>query len=265
MPDVEALKKHAKTAAQAHSSLNSIKACNQQFPAIEKDERAMLNIYRLFDKSQRTRDHIDPAVEWLLDNFYLILEEIRFIKQICNRKYSGNFTVTGISKNDAVPRVYALADSLLEASDAYLNESIVCVYINEYQKIHALTCRELWAIPVMLKIALVKKIKVIALEFIDSRIHKNSQLKLHPSNNQRQVPSNVLISNAIASLKFITGTKWEDIFDEISIVDKILAEDPARIYYDMDYETRNFYREQIERLSLITSLDEPSIARETVN
>ena len=165
MPDVEALRKHARTAAKAHGSLNLIKVCNHQFPAIEKDEHTLLNIYRQFDRSHRTTDYIDPAAEWLLDNFYVILEEIRTNKQICTRNYSGTFPAIGVSQKDAVPRVYALAERLIESSDAYLNEYIVCNYVNECQIINALTCREIWALPIMLKIALIRKIKIIALQF----------------------------------------------------------------------------------------------------
>lgn len=265
MPDVEALRECARITAQAHSSLNSMKTCNLHFPAIEKDERILLNIYRLFDKKHRTMDFIDPATEWLLDNFYVILDEIRTIKQICNRKYNKNFPARGLSQKDAVPRVYALASNLVEVSDAYLNEQIVCVYLNEYQKTHALTCREIWALPVMLKIALVKKIKFIASRLTDLNIRKKSGQKADSSDNQGQISSKVLISNAIATLKFISGTRWEEIFDQISIVEKILLEDPARIYNDMDFETRNYYREQIERIARIASLDEPIVARQIVN
>jgi hypothetical protein len=265
MPDVEALKKHARVAAQTHASLNSMKVCNKQFPEIEKDECILLNIYRLFDKKHRTMDYVDPAAEWLLDNFYVILDEIRSIKQICNRKYSRSFPVTGASQKDAVPRVYALASNLVEVSDAHLNEHIICIYINEYQKIHALTSREIWAIPVMLKIALVKKINMIASGFTNLQKRKMSEQKLNPTDNHILISSKVLISNAIASLKFLSGTRWEEVFDEISIVDKILSEDPTQVYSDMDFETRNYYREQIERLARITSLDESNIAREVVN
>jgi len=265
MPDVETLRKHARTAAQAHSSLNLMKVCNNQFPAIETDEHTLFNIYRLFDKSHRTTDYIDPVAEWLLDNFYVIFEEIRTIKQICTRKYSGIFPAIGVSQKDAVPRVYALADSLIEASDAYLNEHIVCNYVNEYQLTHALSCREIWAVPVMLKIALIKNIKTIALRFSDLYKYNKSESNLHVTDKQSRVSSKDLISNAIASLKFLSATRWEEIFEEISIVDKVLSEDPAGVYSDMDFETRNFYRKQIEELARTTSFDEPIIARETVN
>src|SRR5699024_4042984 len=66
---------------------------------------------------------------------------------------------------------------------------------------------------------------------------------------KRQTSAKVEIGNAITSLKYISKLKWEDIFEELSIVNKILKKDPAETYPNMDFKSRDYYRGEIAKLA----------------
>ena len=61
----------------------------------------------------------------------------------------------------------------------------------------------------------------------------------------------VSMKNCITSIKEISRMDILDIFENVSIVEKILSKD--EIYVKMDYPTKNMYREEIQKTSQKTS------------
>jgi cellobiose phosphorylase len=59
----------------------------------------------------------------------------------------------------------------------------------------------------------------------------------------------VVFSNAIKSLITLTQLSWFDIFEALSPVDTILKRDPIGVYSNMDFSTRNSYRETVEDIA----------------
>ena len=56
----------------------------------------------------------------------------------------------------------------------------------------------------------------------------------------------------ITSLRLLAIQDWKVFFEQPSRVDQILRLDPANVYATMDFDTRNSYREVIERLARLT-------------
>ena len=71
----------------------------------------------------------------------------------------------------------------------------------------------------------------------------------------------VLFSNCVRSLITLSQLAWTQIFEAVSPVDALLKEDPAGIYADMDFATRNRYREVIEEVARRVSLPETEVAK----
>jgi cyclic beta-1,2-glucan synthetase len=83
--------------------------------------------------------------------------------------------------------------------------------------------------------------------------------------HQEQASFQVTIGNCITSIRLVISLNWEEIFDSLSIVEKILSSDPAHIYSYMDYESRTYYRKQVERIAAYTDITETMVARKAVN
>lgn len=81
--------------------------------------------------------------------------------------------------------------------------------------------------------------------------------------HSRQAAANVTMRNLVTSLRHISDYAWEEWFDHVSLVDKLLAAHPA--YPEMDFRTRNSYRSAIEDLSRHSKLDELTITRRVLN
>lgn len=73
--------------------------------------------------------------------------------------------------------------------------------------------------------------------------------------------SKVAIGNLITSLKEINRIDFLEIFEIINGANEFLKRDPADVYEKMDYKTKNYYREQINKISRKTKISEVYIAK----
>ena len=71
---------HGKTLADSHK-LSTDRAVNSLLRRLANNERVLLGVYGLLSEAAKTGRRIAPAGEWLLDNFYLIEEQIRTAKR----------------------------------------------------------------------------------------------------------------------------------------------------------------------------------------
>ena len=64
------------------------------------------------------------------------------------------------------------------------------------------------------------------------------------------------IGSNINSLRIMDSINWKRFFNKTSRVEKILMEDPAKIYNEMDFETKDYYRHKVEEISKKTNINE---------
>src|ERR1700722_7302749 len=77
--------------------------------------------------------------------------------------------------------------------------------------------------------------------------------------HRKQGASNVTVRNIITSLRLISDVDWKDLFEDLSLVDDLLAADSN--FRDMDFPTRNLYRSAIEDLARGSNLTELDVAQ----
>lgn len=96
-----------------------------------------------------------PAEEWLLDNAEFIEEQVLVVRH----QLSGAFLrdLPGLRKTGK-PRVLSICADYLKHVDGSLDEDLLVSYINFYQEVSVLTIAEAWAIPLILRIALIRRL-----------------------------------------------------------------------------------------------------------
>jgi cyclic beta-1,2-glucan synthetase len=126
--------------------------------ALSDNEDILVHVNGLLKKSVSEKRTISPAGEWLLDNFYLIDEQIRIGKRYLPKGYS-----KGLPKlENGFPRVYGIAIEIVSHSDGHIDIQSLSNFIRAYQKESDLTLGELWAIPIMLRLALLENLSRVA-------------------------------------------------------------------------------------------------------
>jgi cellobiose phosphorylase len=94
----------------------------------------------------------------------------------------------------------------------------------------------------------------------DTTIEKTVELALRTQSSYKSQ-----IGNLITSLNKVSLLNWNNIFESVSIVENILRKDPSGIYLQMDFESRDYYRHQIELFSKKTKYNETRIALKLLN
>jgi cyclic beta-1,2-glucan synthetase len=95
---------------------------------------------------------VTPAAESLLDNFYLIEEQIRTARRHLPKSSSRELPRLANGPNSGYPRVYELALELIAHADGRIDERSLTSFIAAYQTIQPLNLGELCAIPIMVRL-----------------------------------------------------------------------------------------------------------------
>ncbi len=143
---------------------------------LAENEEVIIRVIDLLHEAIQKKTPIAPAGEWLLDNFYLIDEQIQIAKKHLPKGYSKGLPKLSEDSGSAagLPRVYDIAIEIISHSDGHLDIHILQRFIEQYQKISELTLGELWAIPIMLRLALLENLRRVAARVAIDRIDANS-------------------------------------------------------------------------------------------
>ncbi len=71
----------------------------------------------------------------------------------------------------------------------------------------------------------------------------------------------VLIGNGITSIKKIQRLNFLEMFEKINGVEDLLKQDPANVYEQMDYKTKEYYRMKIKEIANATKMSEIYITK----
>ena len=202
------------------------------------------------------------AAEWLLDNDYHVERAVRQIRRDMPERFYRRLPALAGPGEEGLPRVFALAHGFLHASRLQLSLNASVQFVRAYQNAAPLTIAELWAFPVMLRLACLE-ILVAAL----SRLFPELEAPFDPTPQAAEpgaFEDTECVARALANLAVIATIPWKDFFERISRVEEILAGDPAGVYPRMDFDTRDRYRKAIEELAAEAGRGEPDVAGEVL-
>ena len=82
--------------------------------------------------------------------------------------------------------------------------------------------------------------------------------------HQTQAKAKISIGNSITSLNKVASLDWNDIFESLSIVEEILNKDPGHIYPQLDFDSRDYYRNHVEKIGRKLREAETRVARKAI-
>jgi len=193
-----------------------------------------------------------PYTQWLLDNGHVLRATLQQIDKGLPWKYYRQLPTVAGEGNSRQTRVGALVDKAVEIGQGPVELDRFERFCSEYQTKAPLTIGELWALPTMLRIRLMRQ--------ICSTAEKAWQRTLNAGRMTEIEELTSGIAGCITSLRNISAIQWEAFVERLSLVDAILRQDPAGMYARMDFDTRNEYRSTIERAAKKSRQSEWNIA-----
>jgi len=110
------MEQHGKTLAGLHQ-FSSGQAPDQLLSRLAENEGVLIGVRDLLAEAAKANRRITPAGEWLLDNFYLIEEQIRTAKRHLPKGYSRELPRLLNGSTVGLPRVYDIAIETISHGD----------------------------------------------------------------------------------------------------------------------------------------------------
>lgn len=174
---VERLEIYAESLAKA-DKLSSRRQPVILLPRLEENGRKLVEVYQELAQSLREEHMITPAAEWLVDNFHLVEEQVREIREDLPKSYYRELPKLAEGPLKNYPRIYALSLALISHTDSHLDTETLRRFIMAYQRVSSLAIGELWAIPISLRIALVENLRRLATRIVSSREERDDADRL---------------------------------------------------------------------------------------
>ncbi|MGB5396584.1 MAG: hypothetical protein WBN96_05495, partial [Gammaproteobacteria bacterium] len=147
---IEQLKRHAITLAGQHG-IDPQPGPDKLLPRLAENERVLIAAYDVVTTAATSGQRIAPAEAWLLDNFYLIEQQISLARRHLPRGYRRQLPRLLDGATTGFPRIYDLALELISHMDGRVDSQNTTQFIAAYQSVEPLKLGELWAFPIMLQ------------------------------------------------------------------------------------------------------------------
>ncbi len=166
------MEQHGKNLAFAHR-LAPGRAPDQLLTRLTENDGILAEVCDLLTAAVTTNRRITPAAEWLLDNFYLIEEQIRTARRHLPKGYSRELPRLAAGPSAKLPRVYDLAFEAIAHGDGRVDAESLSRFVAAYQTVTPLKVGELWAIPIMLRLALIENLRRVGARIAAATIDRN--------------------------------------------------------------------------------------------
>jgi len=114
---------------------------------------------RTLAAAARERGATAPAGEWLLDNYYLIEEQVQLVRDDLPADYGLELPRLADGAGGGNPRIYEALLDLIAHTDSRLDEEAVLRFVAGFQEVSPLSIGEVWAVPIMLRLGLVENLR----------------------------------------------------------------------------------------------------------
>jgi cyclic beta-1,2-glucan synthetase len=133
------------------------------------NDAMLLSAYRSIAGAVAADNAITPAAEWLIDNYHLVEEQIRQVKDDLSPRFYRQLPKLAAGPLAGYPRVFGIAWTYVAHSDSHFDKESLQRFVRAYQQIQPLTIGELWAAAITLRIVLVENLRRAAERIVSSR------------------------------------------------------------------------------------------------
>jgi len=159
---VERLEQHAESLAAAQRLAPTLRTGKRLAPRLYDNTKVLTETYRAIVRATYARQAITPAAEWLLDNFHVVDEQIREIKDDLPPGFYRRLPKLADGPLQGYPRVFGIAWALVAHTDSAFDVQKLTRFVEAYQRVQPLTIGELWALAITLRITLVENLRRLA-------------------------------------------------------------------------------------------------------
>jgi len=166
---IERLEQHAESLAVAQTVMRQSGRGRRLLQRVEHNGRVLRESYRVIANAIREERAIVPAAEWLVDNFHVVDEQLREIRDDLPPGFYRELPKLIDGPLAGYPRVYGIAWAFVAHTDSRLDPESLRRFVRAYQHVQPLTMGELWAVAITLRVVLVENLRRLAESIVRGR------------------------------------------------------------------------------------------------
>ncbi|WP_442593468.1 GH36-type glycosyl hydrolase domain-containing protein [Parapusillimonas sp. JC17] len=174
---------------------------------LDQNAAVLLSAYRSSAMELEAGRGIEPAAEWLLDNYHVVEEQIWQIRDDLPPGFYRQLPKLASGPFAGYPRVLGVAWAFVAHTDSNFDPDALRRFIAAYQSVQLLTIGELWAVAITLRIVLVENLRRLADEIVAGRKERNEAdeladklLKFDGRYDKRDFPGNSRIRAPLSEM-----------------------------------------------------------------
>jgi cyclic beta-1,2-glucan synthetase len=156
---VSQLEQHARKLAAWHEVAPANRGDDRLLYRLDANQVALREAYAFISEAVKLGRRITPAAEWFIDNYHLVEEQIRIARRHLPRGFNRELPRLGNGPGAGSPRVHELALELISHSAGRVDVDSLRAFVAAYETICPLRLGELWASPIMLRLALLENLR----------------------------------------------------------------------------------------------------------
>jgi cyclic beta-1,2-glucan synthetase len=139
---------------------------------VAQNGRELVRARAAIAEASTREEALTPDAEWLLDNYHIIDDALREVRQDLPRGYYRELPKLAGGPFAGMPRAYLLGVELVAHTDSALDETNLMRFVQAYQQEAPLTIGELWAVPIMVRVVLLDNLRRLAVQMIHTRAER---------------------------------------------------------------------------------------------
>lgn len=144
------------------------------FSRIKRSAHEITAAHKQLTTAGSRGDSFSRDAEWLLDNYYVVEEQLHQIEDDLPHRYCAELPKLETGE----PRVYQIASELILHTDGLLDEATIVRFIQAFQECAPLRIGEVWAVPIMLRVGLIEHLGRLAVEMRHCRQQRDEVRKI---------------------------------------------------------------------------------------
>lgn len=172
VPD-DQVEEHVKKMAVEHWVSDKKNIAGWPVPRMNDNYNCIFSVYTQLNEDIRNKHDVSSSAEWILDNFYMIEEQVKQLRCDLTKKSYSRLPVLKYGSLKGHSRIFALVTELSALSDGQIDEIKLVHCLKAYQEHNKIYDREIWALPVVIKLALLENIRNICEKINDTQIQWN--------------------------------------------------------------------------------------------
>ena len=148
------IQEHAQRLAKDHEVDPKTRRNAELLRRVENAHQWVHQVCLSLSEASRLEQGTPPTAEWILDNEYVVESNARDVQLNLPRRFYQELPALANGPYRGLPRIYGLAKELVSSAEWRIDRENILAFIEAYQSVRTLTIGELWAVPQMLRIAL---------------------------------------------------------------------------------------------------------------